>query len=251
MRGLRVFAAAAVAFFCVVSYADISDLALVVEATNGAGHGTFEVSLDELEWNEVEGSWGWSLGMPVQIMNEVSPRAVVAELQAATVALVDTGIDKLVNLSFSVQAGEDDTLFEVSSALLSFGTVDPAEGLASASYSVTDVDGDAATLTGSAPNGGAYLTQYNGFVPNGTTFAELLRDPIVAPAQGSITDFEMDPMGGGFRPIDDPVSDMSAQVLFSLTANDLASGTTNYVIVPEPGAVVLLAVGAVALLRRR
>jgi hypothetical protein len=55
----------------------------------------------------------------------------------------------------------------------------------------------------------------------------------------------------GYAPIADPVADMSAMISFELSADDLASGTTNFVIVPEPTSLGLLALGVIGLLRRR
>jgi len=163
--------------------------------------------------------------------------------------------DPVVNLSFSVQAGSmsPTTTFMIGSALLAFPTINGAIGRASAGYSVTDTEGDAAILDGIGdPAGaqGAYLAQYNGFAGtvSGTTFCEFfplitaLPDQTAAPSQNE--------PAVGFNAIVPPVSDMSSFVSFTLTRNDLASGTTNFEIIPEPASLALLLVGA-ALLRRR
>lgn len=246
MRNKAIIAAAALALFAVTSVqADTSDIVFSVTATNAGGSGTFEVPADDLIFDPATGGYRWAQQTPVPIFDEVT-RGIVATLVTGNL-FIQT--DPQINLGFSVQAGDSDTEFTITSALLSFPTISNAEGRASAGLTATDVTGDGATLTGTGPGGGAYLAQYNGFVPGGATFSELVPS-VVAPQFGSWSEFENDPNGGGFRAIADPVSDMSAQLNFTLSQNDLASGTTNFIIVPEPASLMLIAIGALALRRR-
>ena len=123
-----------------------------------------------------------------------------------------------------------------------------AEGRATVGYSLTDFDGDGAILVGLGdPNGSpaAYLAQYNGNAAtfSGTTFAELIPGMSCGPFE-STTLSDAHP-ALGFLPIVDPVSDMSALINFNLTANDLASGTTNYIIQEKPTSVESVSWGGV------
>lgn len=164
--------------------------------------------------------------------------------------------DPQVDLSFAVQAGPVPTQFMIASGLLSFPTINGATAQASAGYSVTDFNGDGALLAGggvgpaNAPEG--YLAQYNGFagLNLGTTFADLIPNVDV---DGVTDPFGTDTLAEshGFAPIGGPVDDMSSFVSFTLSPFDFASGTTNYVIVPEPASLGLLLVGVAALIRRR
>jgi hypothetical protein len=59
-----------------------------------------------------------------------------------------------------------------------------------------------------------------------------------------------DPDPVNYRAVGSAVSDMSAEIKFSLTGFDLASGTTTYEIIPEPAAALLLVAGMLGLRRR-
>jgi len=152
-----------------------------------------------------------------------------------------------VTLGFAVTAGSATTTFDIRSALLSFPTMFNPTGKAIVGMNVSDrAPFGGATLTGLGPlSGGAYVAQYNGAVPGGTTFSELITSPVVVPAFGQTTANG----DSNWLPIAGTVSDISAQLTFTLTARDSASGTSNFEIVPEPASLLLLA--GLALLRRR
>jgi hypothetical protein len=224
--------------------ADISDIVLRIEATNQMGTSVYEGHLADGDWMP-GGQFIWESSTPITMRNQAGQ--IVAEFNGATIRLVE---DPVVQLNFSVSAGSADTTFTISSPLLSFAAIDPASGRASAGVSITDTNGDGATIS---PVGqpGLYTSQYNGAVPSGTLFADLLTGPVVAGAFDSNSASASSPGGGLFTAIGTPVSDMSARFHFSLTANDQASGTSTFEIVPAPGAVTLLALGGLFAGRRR
>jgi hypothetical protein len=193
-------------------------------------------------WNESNTVYNWYLLAPVTVMR--TDGEVLATISSLTLAFHN---DPQVNLDFAVQAGTATTSFTMSSALLSFPTIAPAEGVASAAFSLTDTNGNGATLTGLEPSGGSYLAQYNGWVPGGTTFAEVI--PLMAAGAFATSNASADVPPAGTTTIPS-VSDMSSQVSFSLTRRDQASGTSTWVVTPEPGSLCLLALG-LGLLRRR
>ena len=161
--------------------------------------------------------------------------------------------DPIVNLSFSVAAGNSTTVFMIGSALLSFPTISSAQARASVGFSVTDFfGGDGATLAGIGGYTGTagYVAQYNGFAGtnSGTSFAEVLPSIVAAPFLTN-TDSATLP-ASGYTPIGS-VSDMSSLVAFTLSAGDFASGTSTFEIIPEPTTGMMLLVAAGALIGRR
>lgn len=207
-------------------------------AQNAAGAGHFYVTEDMGQWEN--DTWVWHLAAPVQIIGGTG-REVIATLNEGDVLFRN---DPVVNLGFAVQAGDVQTTFTIQSALLAFPALLNPTGQASVGITLTDFDGTGAALNGLNPAGGAYLAQYNGFVPGGTTFHEAIPQILADPFD--IVDASSD---SGVVPIAGAVISMSSQVSFTLSANDLAAGTSTYQIVPEPASLLLIV--ATALLRRR
>jgi len=244
--------------------ADIPDVVFEITAQSGGVVSTFEVTKEMQNLHVTQpngrgrgGSEGWAfcLRQPVELRSGETLLGTISDLRISVFE------DPEVNLNFAVQAGASDTTFHIASALLEFDTITNAEGRASAAVSVTDFnpfDGDA-VLTGVGDTGGAYLAQYNGWAGNqqfpsgdpdplGITFTEGIMQPVVATFGGTQTaNHNVD-----WTAItqEDPY-DMSSLMSFDLTANDLASGTSTFVIVPEPISLAVVLVGGLALLRRR
>jgi len=249
---VRSAAVAIVAVSALVSTPAVADLTgpgILVIATDDAGN----VSRFTAEAVQTPDGWAWATDEPIEmwandnLLATLNPGGSPGGLGVTYVA------DPVVNLNFSVQAGGSTTSIVIASALLSFPTINSPVGAASAAFSLTDANGDGATLVGIGDPAGAqggYLAQYNGYAGSlsGTTFAEVHQ--MMSAAAFDTTTATVDVPGAGTTPIGVPVFDMSSVISFRLSANDLASGTTNFVITPEPSSVLLLACGLV-LARRR
>lgn len=220
-----------------VAGADIMSPAFLVQATNETGTGTFEVSSDEMTYDPVAQTYSWAMTGSVDIVTETQD--VVAVLTGGEIIYKE---DPQIALGFSVAAGLTDTTFLISSGLLSFPAIALPEAVASAGLTLTDtsIDGSGATLTEMGPGTGSYVAAYGG----GTVFADLL--PGLS-TTGSISQSAIQPLAS----IGGPVSDMGAAFAFKVSAEDLASGTSNFVIIPEPAGLALLLVAGLSVAARR
>jgi len=149
--------------------------------------------------------------------------------------------DPQVLFSFAVTAGNTNTTFTFSSDVVSFGAITNPSASASAAITLTDNNGDGASLMGKyAGNTSSYradtnLGNYAYLVPNLTAGAFS-----TANGNGSLN-----------TPIAGNVTDMSTEFKFVVTRLDSASGTSNFTIVPEPASIIGLAAGFVGLLSMR
>lgn len=220
--------------------ADIGDPVVVFEASSDLGSGSYTVNLDDGNW--MGDSWHWSSNDPIQILSDGGE--VILTLDMGTLFIHQ---DPLVGLGFAVTAGASDTSLTITSSTVSFPTIFGAEGRASAGITLTESDGNTATLTGNEPGGTLFTAQYNGF----NVFDHLLVGPFNEnDAWGTTSATDESPNGGGFSAIGD-VSDISSRWSFTLSANDQASGTSVFVVVPAPASLAVVIVGAMTGFRRR
>lgn len=195
--------------------------------------------------------YGWQLESPFELRSAPTathPNGVL--LGTLTNAFVETIADPVVTLNFAVQAGAVMTSFSATSTILSFASIVNGIGTASAGITADDVNGDGVTLgLGSRP--GMYVAKYNNSgIPfsdlDGVTFADLhttsYTDPIGINESAST---------GPFQLIPGSVVNMQSGFDFTLSAGDIASGTSTFVIIPAPGAASLLGIGGLLALRRR
>lgn len=234
----------AVLFGVPAALADISDIVYSVVAENRSGRASFQARFSDGSWDSQRRIYSWRLREPVELRDDEGD--LIAVLQQGSTLVRG---DPQISLGYLVQAGDSLTSFTITSALLSFPALNNPDARASASMGITDINGDGAELVGLHDGPAAYLAEYNGFVPGGSTFSALIGS-IKASAGGSGSAFQNDPPSG-YRTISGSVHDMSTQFKFSLTAYDTSSGTSNFEVVPEPVSVALLMLGALALMRRR
>jgi hypothetical protein len=225
--------------------ADISDTILTVTANDGRTEGTIYISQADGYWDGDD--FFWSFDDPDNPMEIRDPDdQLLGTLTSASLAFY---ADPQVALGFAVQAEDENTTFTITSALLSFATIPSAFARADAALTLQDFFGTGALLTGNGPLGGAYLTQYNGFVPDGTSFAEAIDQiEVIPPDMLATADFaSAEP--GEYLPIG-TASNMSSQFAFTLSPQALASGSANFEIIPEPATLLLVLAGLIAARRR-
>lgn len=270
MRGHTQIAACLMAslFASTASAQLLSDTLLRIEASatvsgdKAVETGAFEVGINDATFDRDTNTWSWELSGPADIMTQDG--LVLATLVPSSgnnstsfVYQVPAGGDAdkstpvwQANLGFAVIANPNvDTDFTIKSALIDVNPdLATAQGRASAAISLTDVAGGAgATLTGLNAGGGSYVAQYNGLVPAGVTFTEGINN--IATGSTTTTPFNFPAAPNTFSPIAGTVQDLSTQVSFRLSAGDIASGTTNFIVIPEPASALLL--GVLGLIVRR
>jgi hypothetical protein len=239
-----VVAAAALALTSAV-HAGITDPAMTVTASNSLGSGQFIVFLANGTWSSGGTVWEWQSGPGgYDIFN--SEFQVVAHVDNLYCKMV---ADPQVIVNFSVSANSSATNFSFTTGVLSFPTINTPFGRATAGITVTDNDSDGAALTGLHAGGNSYRANYNGAIPGGSTFANLVGS-FAAPVDDSATNSGAAPPVG-YLAIGSPVSDMQGKFDFQLSANDSASGTSFYEIIPAPASSLVLAGAGLAVIRRR
>lgn len=144
--------------------------------------------------------------------------------------------DPAVILRFAVEAGSSDTTFTISSPVVNFSAINNPVYVTSSSVTLTDSDGNGATLTGLESGGNAYKTIYNG----GTSWTSLNSSFAFTTPYDSQAESARDPLIG-MGTIPDTLTSIQSEYSFTLSANDQASGTSLFNVldltvqpVPEP-----------------
>lgn len=245
---------AALLFAAPIAEAAIIGDIFTIEAVTPTGqHGSWSLAFNSDWYDDETETLTWSLQDPIDIMDESNN--VLATLDSAAVTIIQ---DPVVSLNFLVSTGGAATNFTVTSANLSFASIPNATARASGAVTITDNVGDGGLIGGSFPNNETYRAYYNdiGNAPaTGTTFATLVPG-VASGAFDSATSNDAFP-AAGFSAVDEnagilgAVSSMSSQWKFSVDAGSSASGTSTYVVIPEPTTGLLMLGGFAVLLRRR
>jgi len=234
-------------------WAGVAQASPAVQITvQAAGHSSGALDLN-IPWAALEAQLA-SNGYATWSLNQEKVDVYSTDLSPILLGSIDDfsvvlDADPYVSLGFSVTAGSAATTFTITSGAVNTN-LENAAAYASAGITLTDPDGDRATLTGLYGNR-AYRATYNG---ESSTFASLVGDTSVV--DDTVTTSERYPASGR-ETIPEMVTDIQSAFQFTLSARDLASGTStfslNNPIVPEPATLALLAFGGVFALavRRR
>lgn len=216
---------------------------LEIQVSAGSNTGSFILNVPE-----PGNPFVYELNEPFDIFSEQNPSTLLATIDG--LSLTYDG-DPQILIGFALTAGNANTAFSISSALVAFPALTNPQASATAAITVTDNGTTGGTATGLFPGVKSYEASYNG----GSVFADLV-SPVIAPPGSSGIGNERFPVPiGSTIAIPGSVSSMAAEFNFVLSANDSASGTSNFtIIVPEPSSIFLAMAGGMALLlavRRR
>jgi len=219
-------ATASADFSDVVFHLDTERLIDPDDAGQGICSGSFEVTSDELVYDEGTDTWKYDDDLGVDIVDGAH---LVAALTSLHLTLVDDPLLGVrISMNFAAEAGAAETTFAIRSGVVSFDTIaqEHAAAKASATFSVTDTNGDAsAVLEAVGPPGqGMYIALYN---DASATFASLVAKVAVSGMGASAQATQVYP-AYGFESIDDDLYNVSSEIGFTLTIEDLMSATTGY-----------------------
>ena len=196
-----------------------------------------DIDMDVVAQNPDE-TYSWKLENPRTLVDGSVVLGTINELS------MSYKNDPVVTLGFLALAGATDTSFTFSSGGLTWSPsmINPT-AIASAGVSFTDKDGNGASFSGDFSGGEAYQARYNA---TDTVWASLLSDDLIA---GSwLTKVDGDDQSGV---INATVNEIDAIYKFTLSANDVASGTSTFRVIPEPATICLLGLGVLSLIKKR
>jgi hypothetical protein len=219
----------------------IGDICIDVWDAGKAHHGrqTFTIP----DWVLKQGNkckWDVDLGAPGLAVRDAENH-VLATINSLSVSVDE---DPAVSLVIGVTAGPSDTNFTITSSTVAFPTIALPQAFATAGITVTDNDSNGATVTGLFAGGKVYEARYDG-----VAWADLIGQ-LTADVDSSNTESARRP-GTGREAIPVSVSSIQSEYKFTLSANDSASGTSRFDVVPEPATLALLAAGLGAMLLKR
>jgi hypothetical protein len=191
----------------------------------------------------------WKLPGPLTLSDDGATLAVVQEL------LVDTSAPHQIDLSFALTNSSMNapTMLSIRTATVVFDAVSNGEAAAAASITLGQGAGspEGGAIIGTFPGNRVYQARYStdGAANTSTVFANLA--PGISFASGLGANSTESCPEAGTIPLAENWFMMESEFSFTLSPGDQASGTSAFVVTPEPATLVLLALGAVPLFRRR
>jgi len=209
--------------------------------------GTINLGVDiaclKAHWDNGQGGYYWAYNPdynPIDKTGLIQPPLILGGGLLNSLVIGMQG-DPSVTLNFSVVSGAVPTTFVINSAVVTVNLNNPL-AFATAGLTLTDRDGDGASLTGNI-GGKAYQALYNGGL---TTFADLVSS-FTDPINDTTTKSENKPN----TLIPTFVNNMQSGFSFTASPNDGVSGTSFYsmvpVIIPESSGMLTLVLGGLAL----
>jgi len=175
----------------------------------------------------------------------VDPAVLLGNDDAAIESLVlKINSDPEVGVEFGLRAGGSATTFSILSDVVTFSALVNPTASASAGVTLTDRNSNGAAITGLF-GGKVHQARYN----SSTVFADLVSDFSVG-SGGTQTNSEAKPLSGS-ETITGTLTSIESEFNFILSARDSASGTSTFVVIPEPATIAILNLGGLLLRRKK
>jgi hypothetical protein len=217
-----------------------------VNATSGDHSATFT---EIFPVSSFSGNLPWALQSPLTLSDGSYSLATFSDLA------VNFNADPQVDLSFALINGNvsNPVNITITSATIIFDAVPNAQGAAGASITVGQGAGspNGGSITGLFPGGKIYQARYStdSILDTATVFATLDDSMTFSTIFGN-SESDALPLDGSMLNLGTTVYMIESEFKFTLSPGDQASGTSTFLITPEPATLMLLVLGASALSRR-
>lgn len=208
--------------------ADVSSTVLDLEVSSSLGSAVLQLQASQGTWDATTKRLRIARTSPLVLVDS-STGVTIATLNSCDVSIRNCS---QVDFTLSADAGAADTTFVISLARVGFATIGAADAQAKASCAATIADrnsnGGQIAALGSAGSG-MYYSRYNN---DSAVFANLL-SMVTTSAGGTANGNQKDPPVG-YRSVGGSVSDMSADIGFTLSFGDRVTLTTSFDVNPNP-----------------
>ncbi len=233
------------------AFAQVSNPALTLSASNGSGTFSTTVLFSSFTATTFASQPAWEYTLPAQDLFD-GPN-FVARLDAPlfiryTSESTGSHRQQINALNFTVKAGSSDTTFSILTGVLSFSPLTNLMALATTGATLTDTGSGSAAVTGLHAGGKMYRANYNGAIPGGTAFALLNGSFNATGVNGSNT--QSDSITPSVA-VAGTASNIQAEWAFQLSSSDSFGVTSRYQMMPAPAGLVVIAGGLLGASRRR